>query len=77
MATEPTERPAGYSRSALMRRGWSHRMIVDLLGGPDTTAWNPKFPSGVPMQVFSFARVAAVEATETFAAAMATQRGPM
>jgi hypothetical protein len=63
----------GYSRFALMRRRWSHWMIVELLGEPDASEPNPIVPGGVRMQVFSFARVEAVEKTEAFAAAMATR----
>lgn len=69
--TRKTDRP-GLSRSALMRRGWTHRMILDLLpGGPDATAVNPKFPGGVPMQIFSLARIEAVEASQAYLDAMA------
>jgi hypothetical protein len=64
----------GLSRSALMRRGWTHRMILDLLpDGPDRSVPNPVVPGGLPMQIFSLARIMAVEATEPFRAAMATK----
>jgi hypothetical protein len=62
----------GLSRSALLRRGWSHQMILDLLPeGPDRSVSNPIIAGGVAMQIFSLARIEAVEDSDRFAAALA------
>ena len=54
------------SRSALSVRGWSRKMVRDLLGPPDDYATNPHEPTWPPVHLFAAARVAAAEATPAF-----------
>jgi hypothetical protein len=47
----------GYSRSALVRRGWTESLIKVALGWPDTEVENPYYASGAPMMLYGIARV--------------------
>lgn len=49
------------SASDLLRRGWTERMLEDILVLPDTTDKNPHSPFGKPMRLYSAARVQVAE----------------
>lgn len=53
----------------LKLRGWSQRMVVTLLGAPDSQALNPHIGSGRPMRLFCRRRVGAAEVGAEFSAA--------
>jgi hypothetical protein len=53
--------------TGLTARGWTHAMIRDFLGRPDTSEPNPRFPNAAPTPLFSRTRIEAAERTPTFA----------
>ena len=56
-----------FSQSELHRRGWTGRLIRDLLGEPHWLAPNPKYPnSGSPMRLWDRQRVVQLERTSVW-----------
>jgi hypothetical protein len=55
-----------FSQSDLLKRGWSKRLIEQLLGGPDWTAPNPHGAGFAPMLCWRKDRVVAAEETLAF-----------
>ena len=44
------------TKTALRERGWSDRLIRELIGAPDQTAANPHYRSGAPVQLYDAER---------------------
>ena len=60
--------PEGYvSLAGLKRRGWTDKLIRELLTTHDRTARNPKFRRAAPMKLYELERVEAAETTGKFA----------
>jgi hypothetical protein len=55
-----------FSGSELKRRGWSEKLIDQILGGPDKRLPNPHHPNGAPMRCWKKDRVLATEDTPAF-----------
>jgi hypothetical protein len=59
------------TKSTVLQRGWSEKMIAELLGGHDQEAPNPHYKSGPPMKLYDENRVTREEGTKAFQAASA------
>lgn len=65
-------KPVKYiTKSTVVKRGWSEKLITELLGEPDREVPNPHYASGPPMQLYDEARVVRVEGTDAFQRASA------
>ncbi|MEE1753831.1 hypothetical protein [Streptomyces sp. SP18CS02] len=67
-----TERMTYVTHTGLRQRGWTDRMVRDLLGAPDVQGRSPRRWSVAPVRLYLLARVEAVERTEEFAASGGT-----
>jgi hypothetical protein len=56
----------GISVAELTRRGWTRRLIQQLLGDPDSVVPNPHHPSGTDMRLYVRRRMEAAERGEVF-----------
>jgi hypothetical protein len=66
----------GYSRNALIERGWTGTMIDEVLGWPDVETTNPYYPMGSPMKLYGLERVRRAETKAAFVALQAKRRRP-
>jgi hypothetical protein len=57
-----------FSTNALVRRGWTRQLVNQLLGKPDATEPNPRFPGQGEMRLYDRARVEIGEQSEEFIA---------
>lgn len=55
-----------FNKVELKERGWSERMVLEILKEPDETRENPKYRSGSPTQLFLCDRVKQAEESEQF-----------
>lgn len=62
--------PQHVSVAGLRARGWTPTMVTRLLGEPDKTATNPRYRSAAPTRLYLITRVADVETTDAFKAAV-------
>ncbi|WP_236245859.1 hypothetical protein [Streptomyces sp. CC210A] len=60
-----TDRAVYVSLEGLRRRGWSDRMVRELLGGPDVRGWGVRQVSRAPVLLYQLTRVEAVERART------------
>lgn len=60
------ERQEMIPQSWVKQRGWSDRLIKDLLGEPDEYAVNRFYKSGPPMRLFLLSRVETAEHSEAY-----------
>lgn len=56
-----TDRAVYVTLDGLRRRGWSDRMVRELLGRPDVRGWGLRQVARVPVELYQLARVEAVE----------------
>jgi hypothetical protein len=68
------DKPQHISARGLKERGWSDRLIADLLGDPDKTARNPRYRSAASMRLWLFDRVVVAEADTRFQDYQETRR---
>jgi hypothetical protein len=66
MSEETALIPPIFSQKDLLGRGWSKRLIAQLLGEPDSTSPNPHGSGLAPMKCWNQGRVVAAEATAAF-----------
>jgi hypothetical protein len=64
----------GFSRSALLRRGWTDGLIAEVLGWADREAENPYYSSGAMMLLYDIERVQRAEAKEAFKTLQASRK---
>lgn len=57
-----------FTLTQVKERGWSDRLILEILGSPDTTRKNPFYRSGPLIKLFMMDRVVSAEASEAFIA---------
>jgi hypothetical protein len=74
MSDESAATPPFFTQKDLFGRGWSKRLIRDLLGEADWTAQNPHGASFAPMLCWRQDRVLAAEKTPTFTTRVASSR---
>jgi hypothetical protein len=55
-----------FSQSDLLKRGWSKRLIAQMLGKRDWESPNPHYPGAAPMKCWRQDRVIAAEDTPAF-----------
>ena len=71
----PVSEPAEFlNRSALRVRGWTPRLVRDLLGEADELVANPRNPAWPPMGLYARTRVLAAEDSRSFRAAREGRR---
>ena len=63
----------GYSRSALIRRGWTDGLINQVLGWADVDVANPYYATGSRMRLYGLERVRHAEAKAAFRTLQATR----
>jgi hypothetical protein len=66
MAEESAVEPPFFSQSDLHKRGWSKRLIAEVLGEPDWMATNPHVPGAARMLCWRQYRVLVAEDTAEF-----------
>lgn len=55
-----------YNQSNLLERGWSKKLVNDLLGEPDDFSVNPHYRTGPPVRRYLSSRVMAAESSPQF-----------
>lgn len=70
------QKRGGYSRRALIARGWTDSMIDEVLGWADFLCPNPYYPSGAQMKLYTLERVRRAETKDAFRALQAKRRRP-
>jgi hypothetical protein len=60
------------TKSTVIKRGWSDKLVAEFLGEPDREVPNPHYASGPPMKLYDEARVIRIEETEAFQTASAS-----
>jgi hypothetical protein len=66
MSEETALIPLIFSQKDLIGRGWSKRLIAQLLGEPDSTCPNPHGSGLAPMKRWNQDRVVEIEASPAF-----------
>ena len=62
------DKDAHFTVADLRARGWTDKLIKDLLDTPDATRKNPRFSSAAPMRLYLKTRALAVEDSESWVA---------
>lgn len=64
-----------YTRSDLLKRGWTQAMITRFAPEPDITKINPRFKNAAPMKLYRPERIHEIEESEAFLKASEQSKG--